>query len=253
VKSAQSGWPDWIKNEASLKKYAGQAATAILVLLSVWYVLNHANEMTAAARAFIQWVDRSGMWGVLIFGGLVSFTVVFLLPGVFLSIGAGFLYGTSVGTAVFMAGEMLGAILAFGLAHRFLKARVLGYFQGHPKLGFLNDSLADEGWTFIALTRLTPFFPFKLSNYMFGALAFRFSDFFWGTLLGSLPLCLTLVYLGSLLPDLTGLESQTPWSSTLGRMTALGTGAVAVLGLTWISVRARRSFQLKLADWEMSR
>jgi uncharacterized membrane protein YdjX (TVP38/TMEM64 family) len=226
---------------------------AILIALMAWFAVSHASEMSTAARALIHWVDKAGMWGLLLFGGLVSITVVFLLPGIFLSLGAGFLYGATLGTAVFMLGEVIGAMLAFGFAHRFLKAWVRRFLMGHPKLGFLNESLSDEGWKFIALTRLTPFFPFKLSNYVFGALNFRFSAFFWGTLLGTLPLSFTMVYLGSLLPDLTGLENQTPWSSSLGRFAALGSGVVAVLGLIWISARARQSFQLKLADWEASR
>ncbi len=226
---------------------------ALVILLAAWFVSTHSPGLAEVVQRLFDWVEKMGPMGYLVFCGAVAAAVVLLLPGIFLSVGAGFLYGAILGTAVFVVGETLGAVIAFWLARGFLGARVRRYFHGHPKLGFLNESLADEGWKFIALTRMTPFFPFKLSNYLFGALTFRFRDFVWGTFWGTLPLCFTLGYLGSLLPDLAGLEHRSPWSHPMGRWAAVATGVFAVAGLTWISRRAQRTFQKKLVVWEESR
>jgi uncharacterized membrane protein YdjX (TVP38/TMEM64 family) len=149
-----------------------------------------------------------------------------------------------------MAGETLGACLAFALARGFLGQRARDYFGKHAKLRIFNEALADEGWKFIALTRMTPFFPFKLSNYLFGALGFRFSDFFWGTLLGTLPLSFVMVYLGSLIPDLSGIDGHSPWDSPYATGFSIGLGVLALGGLFLISRHAGRSYRQKLAAWE---
>ena len=233
-----------------------RAVSLVLLLVAVLvagYVSTRSSGLTETVRHLLAWVEQAGSWGLLAFCGTLAATVVLLLPGIFLSVGAGFLYGSILGTAVFVAGETLGAMVAFWLGRTIFATRVRRYFHGHPKLGFFNESLADEGWKFIALTRMTPFFPFKLSNYLFGSLGFRFRDFFWGTLLGTLPLCFTLAYLGSLLPDLTGLESHSPWSLPLGRWSAFTTGTLAVAGLILISRRAQKNFRKKLGDWEKAR
>jgi uncharacterized membrane protein YdjX (TVP38/TMEM64 family) len=55
------------------------------------------------------------------------------------------------------------------------------------------------------MTRLIPFFPFKLSNYFFGLTRFSLRDFMIGTFFGVIPFSLNNAYLGSITADITSL------------------------------------------------
>ncbi len=126
----------------------------------------------------------------------------------------------------------------------------MDYCRQHPKLGILNSSVSESGWKFVALTRMTPFFPFKLSNYFFGASGYRFRDFFWGTVFGTLPITFTMVYLGSLLPDPESLHGHVPLENPTGRFALIGIGAAAVTGMLLMSKHASRVYRRKMAAWE---
>ncbi|WP_236744457.1 VTT domain-containing protein [Marinobacter similis] len=58
------------------------------------------------------------------------------------------------------------------------------------------------------LTRLIPFFPGKLSNFLFGLTNFSFGGFVVGTFIGVIPFSLHNVYLGSLTADLSTLGAR---------------------------------------------
>ncbi len=189
--------------------------------------------------------DQAGWAGGLLYVLTVAVAEVLLLPGFFLTVGAGYLFGAVKGTLLFVMSETLGACLAFGIARHFFGARMRDYFRKHPKFARVNRALALEGWKFIALTRMTPLFPFKLSNYFFGAADFGFHDFFWGTLLGIMPFSVTLVYLGSLATNWGSLASGPPHSAAW-KIAAVSLGVIAVAGLAFIGRHAARRLQGKL-------
>jgi uncharacterized membrane protein YdjX (TVP38/TMEM64 family) len=111
----------------------------------------------------------------------------------------------------------------------------------------LNKSLLGEGWVFMTLVRMTPFFPFKLSNYFFGAAGFRYVDFICGTVIGTFPLCVTCVYAGSLVADATGFEGRTLWDFPFVKNFSVLLGVVAFAGWILISWRAGRNYRRRLA------
>ncbi len=187
-------------------------------------------------------IEHLGLLGYAVYCACVALGGVLLLPGLFLTVGGGFLFGVVKGSVLFVVGQTLGACLAFFLGRWFLKSWVIRYLLKHPKLGILNTTLAEEGWKFIAITRMTPLFPFKISNYIFGAIGYPFSAFLRGTFLGILPLSITLVYLGSLIQDFSGLANQNTLRDPLVRGVALAAGVVALIGMALISKRATRNY-----------
>jgi uncharacterized membrane protein YdjX (TVP38/TMEM64 family) len=58
------------------------------------------------------------------------------------------------------------------------------------------------------LTRLVPFFPFKLSNYFFGLAPFSLRGFTGGTFVGIIPFSLHNAYLGSVAADVATLGAR---------------------------------------------
>lgn len=156
---------------------------------------------------FLEWVEEQGAWAALIFIGVMVLVVVLILPGIFLTTGAGFIFGIVEGTAYVVVGTTIGAGLAFLLARYVLGEKARSYITSHSKLNVMNDALAQHAFMMVLLTRLIPFFPGKISNYVFGLTRFPFWQYMAGSFIGFIPFSLHNVYLGSIAGDLTSLTS----------------------------------------------
>jgi uncharacterized membrane protein YdjX (TVP38/TMEM64 family) len=62
----------------------------------------------------------------------------------------------------------LGATLAFLIGRYFARQWVAARLANYPKFKAVDEAVAREGWKIVALTRLSPVFPFSLLNYAFG-------------------------------------------------------------------------------------
>lgn len=184
-------------------------------------------------------LEKLGPWAPLLFMAIDSAFVVLVLPGVLLTLGAGFLFGVLKGSAYVVVATTVGAAIAFLAARYLLSARTANFFLRHPKLRFVNREFARKGRGIILLTRLVPFFPFKLSNYFFGFAGFRFGDFLFGTFFGIMPITIFNVYIGSLAGDLATLGIRDSTRSPL-QWTLYGAGfLVTVIALVYINHRAQ--------------
>lgn len=186
---------------------------SLMLGFTVFTVLLLGVLMRLGARAqvvrLLDWLDGMGPWGPLVFIVIQALVVFFLVPGVLFTLGAGFLFGVVPGTIYMVAGTLLGGSLAFLAARTLFRRPISRYVTQRPRLRALDDQISGEGWKIIMLTRMIPFFPFKLSNYCFGVMSFRFRDFAWGTAIGVLPITVMNVYAGSMAGDLATMETLT--------------------------------------------
>lgn len=153
----------------------------------------------------LDWLDARGIWGPLLFIVVMMLVVVLLLPGVLFTTGAGFVFGVVEGTVCVVVGTTLGATIAFLIARHLFGEWATQFVLRHAKIRLVSEELTPHGWKIVLLTRLVPFFPFKLSNYFFGLTQFSLRGFACGSFLGVIPLSLHNVYLGSIAADI-GLE-----------------------------------------------
>jgi len=151
----------------------------------------------------LDWLDAQGIWGPLLFIAVMMLVVVFLLPGVMFTTGAGFVFGLVEGTVCVVVGTSLGATLAFLTARYLFGDRASQFVLRHARLRLVTEELTPRGWKIVLLTRLVPFFPFKLSNYFFGLTQFSLRGFVGGTFVGIIPFSLHNVYLGSIAADIS--------------------------------------------------
>ncbi len=184
----------------------------------------------------LDWLDGMGAWGPLLFIAIQTLIVVGLVPGVLFTLGAGFLFGIVQGTLYIVAGNVIGGSLAFMFARTLLRRPVTRLLRKRPELRNLDKRLAEKGWKIILLTRVIPFFPFKLSNYCFGVMRFTYRDFVIGTALGVIPITVTNVYAGSLAGDLATMESVVDRSVWIWMV--YGAGLLALLVLVGFLARA---------------
>jgi uncharacterized membrane protein YdjX (TVP38/TMEM64 family) len=77
--------------------------------------------------------------------------------------------------------------------------------EENPKYAKLDKAIGEQGFKLLLLVRLSPIFPFALSNYVYGASSISYPAYFWGTLLGFIPGSIAYVYTG-----MVG-EGAQPW------------------------------------------
>jgi len=166
---------------------------------------------------FLTWAQGSGFTGKFLTALLLLASVVFLLPSIYLTMGAGLLFGVVKGSLLVVVAETAGALVAYYLGH-FAIINSLKQKLSRTKAFLTIDALvAKGGWELVATTRMVPFFPFKLSNYAFGLTAVRIRDFALGTFIGLWPIAIFNAYLGSIAGDVMAIgatnqqRSATEW------------------------------------------
>ena len=214
------------------------ASTVFVGLVLVALIFVDAQDQV---MALLTWIDDLGVLGPLLFTLVMALIVILLLPGVMFTTGAGFAFGVIEGSIVVVLGTTLGATGAFLLARYGLSERAEAWVERHARLKAISNRFASEGWKVVLLTRLVPFFPFKLSNYVFGMTRISLRGFVGGTLIGEIPLSVHNVYLGALAADLATL-GQRPVERTAWEWVVYGAGlALAVLSVIYLSHWARQA------------
>jgi uncharacterized membrane protein YdjX (TVP38/TMEM64 family) len=195
----------------------------------------------APLRELPRWIAGLGPTAPLVFVPSYFVACVFLIPGSILTLGAGFLFGVVRGSIYVSVAATLGANVAFLIGRYAARQWVAAQLASYPKFQAVDEAVAHEGWKIVALTRLSPLFPFNLLNYAFGLTNLRLRDYVVASCAGMQPGTIVYVYIGSLAGDLTCAatgESQrgiVEWA--LYALGPLATIAVAVY-VTRVSTRA---------------
>lgn len=165
-------------------------------------------------------ISGAGVWAPLAFMSLVVVGVLAFVPGSFLAITGGLLFGPAAGAAYTVTGAILGATLAFLIA-RYLAADWFGR-QLKGSIGLLIHRIEDEGWRFVALVRLVPVLPFAVVNYSLGLMRIRLLHYVFTSLLCMIPGVFAYSYLGDAgLRALNGEETILKFIWGLGMLAAL--------------------------------
>ena len=184
-----------------------------------------------------------GPAGMLIFIVAYAVATVLLLPGLILTLGAGFAFGLWKGFLAVSAGSTFGASLAFLVARFLARDKVKAIVKGSEKFQRIDDAIGKQGAKLIFLLRLSPVIPFNASNYFYGLTGVKFWPYVLASWLGMMPGTLLYVYLGTAgkvaVSAATGASAQHGWQY----WTFLGVGLAATIVVTiWVTgLRARRS------------
>lgn len=139
-------------------------------------------------------IREAGLWGPLLFMAFYAIATVFFLPGSLLTLTGGALFGPLAGTFYNLTGATLGATLAFLVARHLASEWVARKAGGRLKL--VMKGIEDEGWRFVAFTRLVPLFPFFLLNYVLGLTRIRITHYILATYIFMLPAAFAFTYVG---------------------------------------------------------
>lgn len=187
-------------------------------------------------KAFSDWVRTLGALGVVVFIAAYALGTVLFLPGWIFTVAAGLVYGVIGGTAVALAGAIIGSTLAFLCGRYLVRNRVEAVTKGSKKFTAIDKAIGEQGWKIVGLLRLSPIVPFNLSNYFYGVTAVRFWPYVLASAVGMLPGTLLYAYLGAAgKAGLGGESGQSPL-----KWIFLGVGLLATVAVTIIVSRAAK-------------
>lgn len=203
------------------------------------YFLFRQVNLQPVFSTLLRWIDAAGFFGVLLFVLVYILAAVLMLPGVFLTLAAGFLYGVVQGTLVVSVASALGAGCAFLVGRYLARDWVKQRIAGHAALQAMDDAVGREGWKIVLLTRMSPAFPFNLQNYAYGLTGVSFTKYFFASWLGMLPGTALFVYLGSLAGELAAIGAEPSQRNPLEWL-YYGLGLLATVTVTVLVTRMAR-------------
>lgn len=127
------------------KKWVFATAFVIFIVfcaLTGWLIGVPMVELANDPERFRGWVDASGIWGRVLFVGMVVLQVVVaFIPGEPVELAAGYAFGFWEGSALTMTGFLLGSWLVFALVRKFGVKLVEVFFRKNKiaELRFLQN------------------------------------------------------------------------------------------------------------------
>ena len=160
-------------------------------------------DPTAALRDVVTSVESMGPLGALYFGAVYTVAEILAIPAFPLTASAGYLFGVAKGTSIVLASASVAATVSFVIGRTLLRSYVEKLLLEFPQFQKIDKAIGKEGFKLMLLLRLSPVFPFALSNYLYGASSVGFLEYFFGTMIGFTPGTIAYVYGGEVGKALT--------------------------------------------------
>lgn len=164
-------------------------AAFVAMVLFFWLDLGRyltLDALKANRQALADFYAGHRLAMVAIFMAVYIIQTALSLPGAaILSLAAGAIFGTLLGTTYAVIAATAGATLAFLVTRYLLRDAVLNRFG--KRLEGLNRELEQRGLNYLLFLRLVPLFPFFLINLAAGLTRLPLRTFFIGTLIGIIP------------------------------------------------------------------
>lgn len=180
------------------------------------------EDPTGTLEAVVDTVQSMGPLGYLYFGGAYTLAEILAIPAIPLTASAGYLFGVRDGTAVVLVSATIAAGVSFIIGRTFLRSYVEKLLESYPDFKKIDKAIGEEGFKLMLLLRLSPIFPFALSNYLYGVTSIKFWPYLFGTMLGFTPGTIAYVFTGEIGKSLT-LDAATaePWYVYAGALALL--------------------------------
>lgn len=227
--------PNRIDQHQALRIGGWWRLLAFLVVLIALMVVARALGIGESLDDLRDWIRGLGAWAPLLFVPLYAVAVTVALPGSVLTVMAGTLFGSGLGVVVVSTAATLGASLSFVIARYLARDTIARWLSANAGFRRFDQLTEQHGAMIVALTRLTPIFPFSVLNYGFGLTRVSFSTYVFWSWLCMLPG--TVLYVVGADAVSQGIaRGETPWL-LLGALGGVG-------GLLALLVRyARRTLQ----------
>lgn len=205
--------------------YAWIRPVVLIAVILILFVGARVLGIGERIGEFRGWIDSLGFWGYGVFVTVYVTATVLAVPGSAITVLAGSLFGSVMGTALVSIASTLGASLSFLIARYVARDAVAAWLANKPSFARLDSLAREQGPVIVALTRLVPLFPFNMLNYGFGLTGVRFADYVLWSWLCMLPG--TVLYVAGADAVTSALaEGRVPWVPII-----LAAGALVLLAV----------------------
>ncbi|KAL9295988.1 hypothetical protein ACSQ67_021884 [Phaseolus vulgaris] len=128
-----------------------------------------------------------GPAGYALFVAVYAGLEILAIPAIPLTMSAGLLFGSLVGTIIVSISGTVAASVAFLIARYFARERIVKLVEGNKKFLAIDKAIGENGFRVVTLLRLSPLLPFSLGNYLYGLTSVKFIPYVLGSWLGMLP------------------------------------------------------------------
>ncbi len=208
----------------------------LLVLAGVFVLLVAGRHLLAYVPAAIASVRRLGAWGPITFAMLCIMTTVAFIPGAWMALAAGAIFGIVRGFAVVFAGAVIGSCAAFLIARHGARGWVTARLRPGAAFDQIDRAVAARGRRIVLLLRLSPVVPYNVLNYALGLTRVRFVDYLWGAI-GMIPMTMVYIYSGKVAGDVATMAGGGGVTRGTGYYTVLIAGLAATLAVTVMLTR----------------
>ena len=197
---------------------------AVGVAIAVYFLPIKGPLLSAAewARA-----HPSMAWPVFILAYIAA--VILMIPAWALMMSGGYLFGTWAGIAVVVVANLLGSVITFWMGRTVARRWVIRRVRKAPRFRSLDRATRRNGLLMVTMSRLA-LVPYNLLNYACGLTGVRLRDYAAGTLVGSMPLIVLNIVIGSRATDIASLVRGEMESSSQEKLflviSLLGVGGV---------------------------
>ena len=163
-----------------------------------WYIGIPMIRFAEEPELFRAWVDASGVWGRVIFVGMVVLQVIVaFIPGEAIELAAGYAFGAVEGTVLSMLGIILGSWIIFHLVRKFGVKVVEVFFSSFQisQVGFLKNQKKTKVLAFLLM--LIPGTPKDFLSYFAGLTGLECGHWLLIVLFARLPSVLTSTLTGA--------------------------------------------------------
>ena len=204
-------------------------------LFAAWRLLPVAEWL----KTFQSWIAGLGPWGGVLYALAYVIAALLFVPGIVLTVGAGYLFGLGWGVVIVSLASTTAAALAFLIARYLARDQVERLARRHERFRAIDRSIGENGWKVVGLLRLSPLVPFSLSNYLYGLTSVRLAPYLLASWVAMLPATVLYVYLGAAGRSTAG-GGRSPWEWALLAAGLLATAAVTVLLTRMARARLRK-------------
>ena len=203
----------------------------LLAAVVVGIVLAVLNRESIDSAALETWITQFGPWAPVVFFCAYVLATLLFLPGLLFTLASGALFGPYLGTLIALVGATVGATAAFLVARYVLADWIQSRTPTRVKR--VIEGVEDEGWRFVAMTRLIPFIPFNALNYALGLTRIRLVSYALASFVFMAPGAAAYAYLGHAGRSLATGDGDLVQNALLG---------LAVLGLIGFMPRFIKRF-----------
>jgi uncharacterized membrane protein YdjX (TVP38/TMEM64 family) len=175
----------------------------------------------------VEFSQRQGHWGGLVFFLLYVFCGVFFIPVSPLIMVAGTVYGFGMGYLLVISACMTSIAVTYGLGKKFWRRRVELLRHSNPRFEAIFTAISKHGALLVFLIRLNPFLPFSLINYLFTIPKLDYRRYLLSSFLGISPDILLYLYVGRMGRGWLDEKGLSHWNWLILAV-AVGTTAAAV-------------------------